>query len=60
MFKSSYITKEDIKNHNPNWPESPDHPYRILIVTGSRSGKTNVLLNLTNQEPDIDKKFLMC
>ena len=60
MFKSSYITKEDIKNHNPNWPESPDHPYRILIVTGSRSGKTNALLNLTNQEPDIDKNFLMC
>ena len=21
-----------IKEHNPNWPQSPDHPYRILIT----------------------------
>ena len=26
--------------HNPNWPYIPDHPYRILIVGGSGSGKT--------------------
>ena len=32
-------------NHNPNWPYIPDHPYKILITSGSRSGKTNVLLN---------------
>ena len=32
MFNFCYITKEDIKEHNPNWPEIPDHPYRILIV----------------------------
>ena len=45
-------------NHNPNWPCIPDHPYRILIIGGSRSGKTNVLLNLTkNQQPDIDKIY---
>ena len=42
-------------NYNPNWPYIPDHPYRILIIVGSRSGKTNVLLNLTkHQQPDID------
>ena len=35
-----YITKEDIKEHNPNWPEIPDHPYRILIVRCCGSGKT--------------------
>ena len=39
MFNFDYITKEGIKKHNPNWPESPDHPYRILIVGGSGSGK---------------------
>ena len=50
--------KENIKEHNPNWPEIPDHPYRILIVGGSGSGKTNALLNLINQEPDIDKIFI--
>ena len=32
MFNLDYITKEDIKEHNQNWPEIPDNPYRILIV----------------------------
>ena len=48
MFNLNYTTKEDIKEHNPQWPEIPDHPYRILIVKGSGSGKTNALLNLIN------------
>ena len=37
---------EKIKEHNPNWPEIPDHSYRILIIGGSESGKTNSLFNL--------------
>ena len=46
-------------NQNPNWPDIPDHPYRILIIGGSGSSKTNVLLNLIrNQQPDIDKIYL--
>ena len=46
-------------NHNPNWPYILDHPYRILIICGSRSGKTNVLLNLIKyQRSDIDKIYL--
>ena len=36
----------------------PDHPYRILKVGGSGSGKTNALLNLINNQPDIDKIYL--
>ena len=32
--------------HNLNWPFIPDHPYRILIISGTGSGKTNALLNL--------------
>ena len=44
MFNFHYITKEDIKEHNPKWPEIPDHPYRILIIGGSESGKINVLI----------------
>ena len=35
-------------NHNPNWPYIPAHPYRILIIGWSETGKTNVLLNLIN------------
>ena len=43
-------------NHNPNWPYIPDHPYRILTIGDSGSGKTNVLLNvIKHQRPDIDK-----
>ena len=47
-----------IKQHNPKWPYIPDHPYRILIVGGSGLGKTNALLNLINNQPDIDKIYL--
>ena len=47
------------KNHNPNWPYIPDHLYRILIIGGSVSGKTTVLLNLIkHQRPDIEKIYL--
>ena len=35
-----------IKKHNKKWPCIPGHPYRILIIGGSGSGKTNTLLNL--------------
>ena len=34
------------------------HPYRILIIGGSGSGKTNILVNLINNQPDIDKIYL--
>ena len=37
-----------IKKHNLNWPYIPDRPYRILIIGGSGTGKTNALLNLIN------------
>ena len=30
----------------------------MLIVGGSGSGKTNLLLNLTENQPDIDKIYL--
>ena len=46
-------------NHNLNSFYIPDHPYRILIIGGSWSGKTNVLLNLIkHKKPDIDKIYL--
>ena len=55
MFNFDYIIKEDTKEHNSNCPEIPEHPYRTIIAGGSRSGKTNALLNLINYEPDIYK-----
>ena len=54
MLNFGSITKEDIKEHNPNWSEILDHPYRILIVGGSKCGKANALLNLINHKPDKD------
>ena len=47
------------KKYNPKWPEIPDHPYRTLIVGSSGSTKTNALLNLIDNEPDIDKIYYM-
>ena len=47
------------KSHNPNWTYIFDHPFRILIIGCSGSGKTNVLLNLIkHQQSDIDKIYL--
>ena len=57
MINFDEYTSENKREHNPNWPYIPDHPYRILIVGGSGSGKTNALLNLTNNQPDIDKIY---
>ena len=34
------------------------HPYRLVIIDGLGSGKTNVLLNLIENQPDIDKIYL--
>ena len=36
-------TKANIKKHNAKWPQIPDHSYKILIVTGSRSGKKIII-----------------
>ena len=52
------VTNENKAKHNLKWPYVLDHPYRILIVGGSGSGKTNALLNLINNQPDIDKIYL--
>ena len=52
-----YVNENKIV-HNKNGPYTPDHPYRILIIGGSESGKTNVLLNLIENQPDIDKTYL--
>ena len=59
MINFDDYTNENKINHNPNWPHIPDHPYRILIIRGSGSGKTNTLLNLVNNQPNIDKIIYM-
>ena len=58
MLNLDSITNENNKEHNQKWPYIPDYPYRILIIGGSGSGKTNALLNLIKQQDDIDKIYL--
>ena len=58
MINLDSIINENNKEHNEKWPYIPDHPYRILIIGGSGSGKTNTLLNLIKEQDDIDKIYL--
>ena len=58
MINFDNYTNENKSKHNPDWPYILDHLYRILIIEGSGSGKTNALLNLMNKQPDIGKIYL--
>ena len=58
MISFDYITKEDIKEPNLNCPETLEYLYRMLIVGGFGSGKTNALLYLINHEPNIHNIFV--
>ena len=49
MINFDDVTNENEVEHNSNWPYIPDHPYRILIIGRSGSGKTNALVNLIKQ-----------
>ena len=58
MINFDNYTNENKTEYNPKWPYIPNHPYRILIVGGPGSGKTNALLHLIKDQPDIDKIYL--
>ena len=58
MINFDDYANENKTKHNQNWSYDPDHPYKILITGGSGPGKTNVLLNLIEYQPDIDKIYL--
>ena len=59
MINFDDYTNENMIEHNSKWPYIPDHPYKIPIIGGSGSGKTNALLDLINKQPDIDKYIYM-
>ena len=54
MINLNSITNENNKKDNEKWPYIPDHPYSILIIGGSGSGKTNTLLHFINEQGNID------
>ena len=55
MINFDDYVNEHKTEHNKSWPYIPDKPCRILIIGGSGYGKTNALLNLIENQPDIDK-----
>ena len=59
MTKFDDFTKENIKKHNPNWLQLPDHPCRMLIIAGSGSGKINSLFNLMIHLSEFGKFYLL-
>ena len=63
MINLDSITNENNEEHNKKWPYIPDHSYRVLIIVGFGSGKTNALLfnkrtNLIKEQDVIDKIYL--
>ena len=58
MISFGDVIKENIKEYKSNSPQIPVHPYRILIIGGSRSEKINSLFNLINEEPPIGRIYL--
>ena len=58
MINFDGYANENKRQNNLKWPYISDHPYRILTIGGSGTGKTNALLNLINNQPDTDKIYL--
>ena len=58
MINLDKIVNNNNEGYNEKWPYIPDHPYRILIIGGSGSRKTNTLLYLINEQKDIEKIYL--
>ena len=58
MINFDDYANENKTKHNKHWPYIPDHPYRILIIAGSGSEKTNLLLSLIENQPYIDEIYL--
>ena len=58
MINLDSITNVNNKERNEKWPYIPVHPYRILIIGGSGSGKSNALLLLCKRTNNIDKIYL--
>ena len=57
MINIDDCTNKNQTKDNPRWPYIPDDSYRILIIGGFESGKTNALLNLINNEPPMKIKY---
>ena len=50
MIHFDNYANENRTEYNKNWPYIPDHPYRILIIGGSGSGKNEFIIKF-NRKP---------
>ena len=48
---------KNIECFKSNWGYITNHPHRIVIIGGSRSCKTNVLLNVIKHQQPVVEKF---
>ena len=58
MIKFDDYANENKTKHNLKWLYIANDSYRILIIGGSGSGKTNALLNLINNQLETEKIYL--
>ena len=58
MINFDDYTNENKIEHNQKWPYISGHWYSMLTIGGSGSRKTNALLNLIINQPDIDKIYI--
>ena len=61
MINLDSITNENNKKHKEKRPYITDHPYKIIIIDASGSGKTNTLPSLIKEQDYhdvIDKIYL--
>ena len=55
MINFDDFANENKTQHNQKSSYIPDHPYRIVTIGSSGSEKTNALLTLINNQPDVHK-----
>ena len=49
MINFDDVTKENIKENNPIWPQILDYQYRKLVIGGSGSGKMKFIIIKSNK-----------
>ena len=58
MINLEDVTTGNIKKYNQNWAQISGIPYRILMIGGSGSGKTNALIDLIKKQDDVNYSFI--
>ena len=49
MINFDDYVNENKTEHDKNWPYIPDHPWRILIIGGTRSEKNKCIIEFNRK-----------